>query len=92
LQWRAALRQNDDTELPSMSFQRISQMRVPQTPNERLAALYRQLALTTSHHRLEKSAGFRRDARSGGRQPLGCASQIAKELTEIGVPVSPEPA
>jgi hypothetical protein len=47
---RAALRQNVDTELPSISFSVMSQMRVPQTPNERLAALYRQLALATSHH------------------------------------------
>jgi hypothetical protein len=31
---------------------RVSQVRVPQTPKERLAALYRQLALTTSHHDL----------------------------------------
>jgi hypothetical protein len=30
----------------------MNQLRVLQTPNERLAALYRQLALTTSHHSL----------------------------------------
>jgi hypothetical protein len=30
----------------------MSQVRVPQTPNERIAALYRQLALTTSRHSL----------------------------------------
>jgi len=35
-----------------MSFPRLSQVRVPQTPNERLAALYQQLALTTSRHSL----------------------------------------
>jgi hypothetical protein len=52
LQWRAALRQNADAELPSMPFSRMSQMRVTQTPNERLAALYRQLALTTRRHDL----------------------------------------
>jgi hypothetical protein len=35
-----------------MPFPRISQVRVPQTPKERLAALHRQLALTISHHDL----------------------------------------
>ena len=35
-----------------MPLPRMSQMRVPQTPNERLAALYRQLALMTTHHSL----------------------------------------
>jgi hypothetical protein len=49
---RAALRQNADTELPSMPFPRMSQVRVPQTANERLASLYQQLALTTSRHSL----------------------------------------
>jgi hypothetical protein len=35
-----------------MPFPRMSQVWVIQAPNERLAALYRQLALTTSHHSL----------------------------------------
>jgi hypothetical protein len=44
----------------------MSQMRVPQTPNERLAALYRQLALTTSHRSLrdlKRAAGRLAEAR-----------------------------
>ncbi len=35
-----------------MPILRLSQVRVPQTPKERLATLHRQLALTTSHHDL----------------------------------------
>ena len=49
-----------------MPFPRISRVRVPQTPNERLAALYRQLDLTNNHHSLrdlKRAAGRLADAR-----------------------------
>jgi hypothetical protein len=72
LQWRAALRQNADTEPPSISFPWRSQVQVLQTPNERLAALYRQLALTTSHYDL-------RDLRRAAERLAAARPAVATE-------------
>ena len=50
MQRRPGLRQNGDRELPFHALPRMSQ--VQETPKERFATLYRQLALTTSRHSL----------------------------------------
>jgi hypothetical protein len=58
LQRRPELRQNGDRELPFHALPRMSQ--VQETPKERFATLYRQLALTTSHRdlrNLRRAAG-----------------------------------
>jgi hypothetical protein len=70
-----------------LSFPRMSQMRLPQTPNERLAGLYRQLALTTSHHSLrdlrraaERLAAARPAAAAEARAFIDACRMKAAEL------------
>ena len=77
-----------------MPFPRISRVRVPQTPNERLAALYRQLDLTNNHHSLrdlKRAAGRLAAARPAVATEAGAFIEACKvKAAELKSPPAAE--